>query len=241
MRYRSLVWTINTSGLWGSGSDLQGQLLHDVQFGTVVNRPVEATFTPTTAGIRPDLKGPSLTVPNIQEAIASAIAQGIAAGLQQGAGVAPPAPLMANVPAPPVANSTTLLVPAVQRPLSLARSHRSQSPVSEDGKIKDAEFSGDEEAVPEKPSFSGLFQPAHFKILLTKDKSSATFATLSATPAPAIASTLADSFFTEQAVEMDTVPAPKLFLDVVQRQWVVQHLGLLHHPPIRNSTMWPMT
>lgn len=79
----SPLFPINTSGLWGSGSDLQGPLLHDVQFGAMGSRHVSATFTPTAAELRPELQLPSMSVPNIQELITSAIAQGIATGLQQ--------------------------------------------------------------------------------------------------------------------------------------------------------------
>lgn len=73
--------------------------------------PVDATFTHTAAGLRPDVQMTPLALPNIQDIIASAISQGIAAGLQQGSGAAPSV-------APPIA----VPAPVVQRALSPTRS-----------------------------------------------------------------------------------------------------------------------
>lgn len=91
--------------------------------------------------------------------------------------------------------------------------------MSEESEIKDTEFSENEGTTVEKPVFSGLFQPAHFKTLLSKAKALANFGAQAAAPGPMASTALTDSFFTEQAIKAETVPAPKVLLDVVQRQW----------------------
>lgn len=85
-----------------------------------------AKFTPMAAGLCPEFQLPTMAVPNFQDVISSAIAQGIAAGLQQRHGTVQP----------PAADPPASMAPSVQRALSLARSPRSQSPVSEDGEVK---------------------------------------------------------------------------------------------------------
>lgn len=71
---------------------------------------------------------------------------------------------------------------------------------------------------PDLPTFLGLFQPSLFKSLLFKAKTSANLgAKVAATPARSQAMS-AETLFSENTIEADPVPTPKIFVDLVQRQ-----------------------
>ncbi|XP_013922439.1 PREDICTED: DNA polymerase theta-like, partial [Thamnophis sirtalis] len=154
----SPIIPINTSGLWGSRvSQPQG-------------RSVEATFTLHGSGQLPPILAmhsmPAMCfmTTSFQDIIAEAIKQGTAAGLQERAYETPTES--------PRAIPRAEVTPEMVEDLSPARYHRSQSPVSEEGEIREAELSEEERTIPDKPTCTGLFPPALFKPLLCKAKAS---------------------------------------------------------------------
>lgn len=72
---------------------------------------------------------------------------------------------------------------------------------------------------PAKPTFSGLFQPSLFKPILFKAKATAKFGDKPPDTTVKPQGMSAETIFAEQAIEAETVPTPKIFLDLVKRQW----------------------
>lgn len=82
------------------------------------------------------------------------------------------------------------------------------------------ELSEEEGLSPEQLIFRGLFRPHLFKALLFKAKASTKLGTADAKPGGSLTEQdPADLLFAEPATETDTIPAPPLFLDMIQRQW----------------------
>ncbi|XP_060542672.1 neuronal membrane glycoprotein M6-b isoform X1 [Pantherophis guttatus] len=100
-------------------------------------------------------------------------------------------------------------------------SRDSQSSISlEEEAIIDQELSEDEGLEPDQPSFVGLFCPQMFQSLLFKAQMTTRLGI--PTSKPKDSSNIIDSManlFEEPAVAAETIPAPKLFSDVLQRQW----------------------
>lgn len=207
----SSMFPINTSGIWGSVHDLHSYVASLEQPRATGSRVVEAMFTPRATGSRPDQQLNPLSLPNFQDIIANTIKRGITAGLQHWAECA-------SDVAPELSAEPTNNLPA-ERSLSPARSQRSQSPVSEEGEIRDADLSEDQGMALKQPAFSGLFQLSLFKSLLFKAKTSAKLEAKASSTTIHAQPTSAETLFSEQITEAETVPAPNLFVDVVQRQW----------------------
>lgn len=91
----------------------------------------------------------------------------------------------------------------------------------EEAESRELALSDDEGLSPDQPAFIGLFRPQLFRSLLHKALAVTGLGnstSASTDPQPAGPSQ-ATSLFIEPAVEPDLIPAPKLFTDVVQRQW----------------------
>lgn len=90
-----------------------------------------------------------------------------------------------------------------------------------DGEIvADHDLSDDEGLEPDQPSFIGLFRPQMFRSLLYKAQMVTHLGGASATTQSSSSSVDAtSSLFQEPTVQKGVVPAPKLFSDVVLRQW----------------------
>lgn len=92
--------------------------------------------------------------------------------------------------------------------------------------IWDLALSDDEGLVPNQPAFIGLFSPQVFRSLLFKALS---VTRLGGTPppgeVPSTSTIPASSLFAEPEVEPEMVPAPKLFTDVILRQWALPRSG----------------
>lgn len=84
----------------------------------------------------------------------------------------------------------------------------------------DQEFSDDEGLIPDRPAFTGLFHPTLFKSLLYKAKTTAPMGVAEAPAEPPLGlQDPSERLFSEPAAEQDVIPSPKLFIDVIQRQW----------------------
>lgn len=218
----SPTFPIDTSGIWGSAQVLQSPLPtrgYDQQPDT---ERVDSGVPSTSAGSCPDQSNP-LGMPNFQDIIAEAIKQGIAADLQQ------------KVARAPEGTSVHSTEPRETNPpvgsLSPAYSQDDQSSVSEEGEIREANLSADEGMAPEQPAFSGLFQPSLLKSLLFKAKTSGNFRTKSLAAAVRPQTVSAETIFSVQTTKAETVPTPKIFVDLVQRQWASTTSG-----PMPSST-----
>ncbi|XP_058015779.1 uncharacterized protein LOC131186316 [Ahaetulla prasina] len=109
---------------------------------------------------------------------------------------------------------------------AMFRPHREES--SEEG--SQSSISGEEDAGealsedeglgPEQPSFVGLFKPQLFRSLLFKALATTGLGSAQAplTDSQVLPST-SSSLFVEPMVVAEAIPAPKMFVDVVQRQW----------------------
>ncbi|XP_058024086.1 lamina-associated polypeptide 2, isoforms alpha/zeta-like [Ahaetulla prasina] len=96
-------------------------------------------------------------------------------------------------------------------------SEAESSPSMEDEQW-DQELSEEEGFLPEQPMFKGLFRPHLFKALLSKAKV-VTKQGLIGEQGACPEQDPADMLFSEPTVETETVPAPKLFLDMIKKQW----------------------
>ncbi|XP_070806291.1 uncharacterized protein [Pituophis catenifer annectens] len=185
----------------------------------------EATFTPTVAGL--ESQGPEMD-DQMKRMISEAIAQGIAAGLQQkrqAAPVAPETPL----------HQDQHMASQHQKDLAMFQGSPS-TPSSMQSKLS---LSGDEDyegTDPQPKAFTRLFRPALFKSLLFKAKASAQLGTDPATKESALDPS--KLLFSELTAEIEEIPSPKLFQDVVQRQWV--QLGASPSPSLVDKTFYNM-
>lgn len=187
------------------------------------NVSIEATFTPTAAGLRSGTTQ-ELQIPASMGALISVtIKQGIAAILQQSqraASVHSEHPLPPDLHQLAQASGENFFT---QEPYTPDSSN--QSPLEEETH-RDLELSEDEGLMPDQPAFAGLFCPSLFKSLLFKAKNTARLGTHLPSPDPTSETADAkDSLFSEPTTEAEVVPSPRLFLDVVQRQWASPGTG----------------
>lgn len=115
-----------------------------------------ATFTPTTAGLRPEPEAPQAATPDIQSLIADAIKQGIAEGIQQ-------LHRTEYLPLVPVSEHGFNLEPTIQDDhedlhgaYAFERSPRSQGQISDDEGHQELELSEDEGLQPTQLSFTDV-------------------------------------------------------------------------------------
>lgn len=201
---------IDTSGIWGSAQDLQ-TLPHQGNYALALDSDrEEAAFPFTSQGLRPDQMNP-MCMANMQVIIANAIQQGIAAGLQQMQGH----PGQGATMCPAGINDYT---PAAGS-LSPAPAQDDQASGSEEGEIREVDLLEDEGMTPDQPAFSGLFQPSLFKSLLFKAKTSANFGSKAAAAPLRTEAVSAETLFSEQTIEAETIATPKIFVDLVQHHW----------------------
>lgn len=85
--------------------------------------------------------------------------------------------------------------------------------------LKDPDLSDDEDLSPDLPSFVGLFKPQMFRSLLHKAK--LTTGLGSPPPAPSSGEGTSQSIplFEEPTIESEEIPGPKLFREVLTKQW----------------------
>lgn len=92
--------------------------------------------------------------------------------------------------------------------------------------IRDQDLSDDEDLSPDLPSFMGLFKPQIFRSLLHKAKTTTSLglAQKSSKPNPGVVAPSVP-LFEEPIFEAEEIPGPKLFKDVLQRQWAFPASG----------------
>lgn len=88
--------------------------------------------------------------------------------------------------------------------------------------MREQDLSEDEDMSPDQPSFVGLFKPQIFCSLLHKAKTTTRLGILDPA-AEEVDHSL--PLFQEPTFETEEVPAPKLFRDVIQRQWTAPISG----------------
>lgn len=86
-------------------------------------------------------------------------------------------------------------------------------------------LSDDEGLGPDQPSFIGLFCPQVFCSLLFKAISTTRLGDLPPAASAAVPSDPEAAMFAEPTVDPETIPAPKMFTDVIQRQWSLPGAG----------------
>lgn len=96
--------------------------------------------------------------------------------------------------------------------------------LSDTEQVQDAALSDDDDLVPDQSPFIGLFRPQLFRSLLHKAIATTHLGQPAAAPASS-SSDPATAMFAEPVVDPETIPAPKLFLDVLQRQWSLPGAG----------------
>lgn len=140
-----------------------------------VPRPApEATFTLTAAGLR-TAEGPQPFYCDLQAMISATVSRMLVAGLPHGArlqGVQHQGVPTHSVPLASYSEATHPLAPpqgeADLADYSLQESVHSDDSQFDEDENRDMEFSEDEDALPEKPTSTGLFRPSLFKALLHK-------------------------------------------------------------------------
>lgn len=106
-------------------------------------------------------------------------------------------------------------------------SNVSQGSLSDENVILDQDLSEDEGLEPDQPSFIGLFRPHMFRSLLFKAQTTTRLGTApSSSGVPSSSRDPASSLFEEPSVQSEVVPAPKLFSDVLRRQWLPGYRSL---------------
>lgn len=97
-----------------------------------------------------------------------------------------------------------------------------QGSISEEEEARDLALLDDEGLASDQSAFTGLFRPQIFRSLLFKVLAVTCLGGTSTTgEAPSASADPASSLFAELEVEPETIPAPKLFTDVIQRQWAL--------------------
>lgn len=176
------------------------------------DRTPTATFTPTAAGLRPDMP---CSQPNLQSILSDALAKILVAGIQQESipSTSSTLPAQASAPAATVASRLS------RQGMESSSSSSSDSDGSEEGEIcpEDVEFADDEDLPPEKPAFKNLFKPALFKSLLHKAKKATKFRlTEGSTAKGDHPSDPHDSLFQVSTQDDDAIPYPPLFSNVLK-------------------------
>lgn len=120
-------------------------------------------------------------------------------------------------------------------PTHLLGSHPS---LLEDVERRDPEHFSDEGLLPELPAFMGLFPPNIFKSLLFKATNVAHLTSLASEPVSTTSRGAADMLFSEPDRVADTIPAPCLFVDVVNGRGHLQGQPHSLHPWTNNTSMW---
>ncbi|XP_039180626.1 DBIRD complex subunit ZNF326 isoform X2 [Crotalus tigris] len=175
----------------------------------------EATFTPTAAGLRPPEAQETELLERMQLLISQAIAQGVASTLQQKARPESGIPSHSNVSYLSQAEAA-----AYQGSVSPSNSSMSRGSFIGDDEQTEQEMSEDENLSPDLSPFMSVFNPALFKSLLHKARSTAQIGSEGAPQAePSTNQGPTSQVFSEPTFTQQDIPCPPLFLNIVQRQW----------------------
>ncbi|XP_026534286.1 uncharacterized protein LOC113419213 [Notechis scutatus] len=173
----------------------------------------EATFTHTAAGLRPGDRQCSGLSEEIKFFISEARSHGIATEFKKRWQLTS----LATEPLcqPNQQYQLTTETFRFQGPPSPEPSMRNSASALEDEEQRDQAMSEDEDLIPDAPPFTGLFHPVLFKSWSTVQKG----VERRAPEEPSDSQGLNNIVFSEPAITQKDIPYPKLFLNVVQRQW----------------------
>lgn len=176
---------------------------------------------------------PEIT-PALASLISEAIRQGISQGLQQKADQASEPSAQTGAPFRGSSLSDKDEAEAINEADDVLETGSHDS-LSEGEILPDQDLSEDEGLEPDQPAFIGLFRPQLFRSLLHKAQAVTGLGlhSLPASDSSVPSSTVAgpsQSLFQEPSVHKEIIPAPKLFSDVVLRQWSSPSSG-----PVPNS------
>lgn len=187
----------------------------------------EAMVTPTAAGLRLGEGQSTALSMDIQTFIVETISKAMALGFQQ-EGYFPSMSASLQLPAS--------LDPGPGSPSQQDSTHSTDFLWGDDD-LGDPEFSEDEGLLPDKPAFTGLFRPSIFKSLLHKAKVSTN---MGVSEAPVVQSQGAhhphDDLLVVPSTEQEFIPCPKLFAEVIQKQW--SQPGSLAAPSGHNKKLY---
>ncbi|XP_013917310.1 PREDICTED: uncharacterized protein LOC106545317, partial [Thamnophis sirtalis] len=169
----------------------------------------------------------------MQDVVARAISQGISDGIQQLASKLPFATAIVSTSPRESGSSNKTHAPRSQEPqvreASLAPTGISEVSDGEEAELDAPDLSEDENSALEAPVSSGFFNPSLFRAILTKARVMAPQMGLPAPaekvpPAQGTKETIGlqdpgAGLFKEASPPLDLVPAPQLFLDIIQHQW----------------------
>uniref|UniRef100_A0A2D4P8T7 Uncharacterized protein n=1 Tax=Micrurus surinamensis TaxID=129470 RepID=A0A2D4P8T7_MICSU len=79
-------------------------------------------------------------------------------------------------------------------------------------------MSDDEDLAPDQPVFTGLFKPQLFRSLLYKAKNTACLSKPPPAPTSEQPEAADDLIFTQPVSEVETVPVPQMFSDLINKQ-----------------------
>lgn len=183
--------------------------------------PTSQDTSPAPAPQAPPVQEASLQIPEALEVIlARAISQSLAQCLQHGG-------ISAEGAASPQYSQRPRDMEDHFSDQNLAGSPTSadQESLSEADEVPEAALSDDEGLLPDQSPFIGLFRPQMFGSLLFK---AIVTTQLGEVPSSSTAHSSLDpasALFAEPTIDPETIPAPKLFLDVLHRQWSLPGTG----------------
>ncbi|XP_013923459.1 PREDICTED: dnaJ homolog subfamily C member 13 [Thamnophis sirtalis] len=149
--------------------------------------------------------------------ISAAISRGVDAELLRRA-QPPRATVVHAGPDPqPVQGDSSIL--QTDPPSPLPSVYSEESALVEEGEVIDREFSDDEGLPLDQPTAPGLFRHSLFKSLLYKAKTTTHMGEAASKDSTAVGLDATERLFTEQVALQDVIPSPKLFLDLIQKQW----------------------
>ncbi|XP_032076117.1 lamina-associated polypeptide 2-like [Thamnophis elegans] len=149
--------------------------------------------------------------------ISEAISRGVGAELARRSQVSRPTLAYSGLAPQAVQGDSSILQTDPPSPLHSVFS--AQSPLVEEGEIQDRELSGDEGFPVDQPPAPGLFRHTLFKSLLYKAKTTAHMGEAISAESAAVGLDATERLFAEQVALQDFIPSPKLFLDLIQKQW----------------------
>uniref|UniRef100_A0A2D4IWT4 Uncharacterized protein n=1 Tax=Micrurus lemniscatus lemniscatus TaxID=129467 RepID=A0A2D4IWT4_MICLE len=200
-------------------------------------RPPTATFTPTAAGLRQEEPLPQEMSQDLKAWIELAISRGIAVGVQQSLAARRERPESDSNSVRSLGESYVSQIPVQTGgdPPSPGQSHTDLREGEDDefmdqiGVHSDQDtqveepleqpMSDDEEHLrPDQPSFTGLFKPQVFKSLLFKARTIARLDKQIPDSQQSVREESEDLIFSQPTTEVDVIPVPKMFEDLLNKQ-----------------------
>lgn len=211
--------------MWSSTSARCRTLFQTIQDPNGPDPSIEEAPEPAAPDQGPEVPpnvqgGPLTTNPQatLEAIIARAIQQGLAQGLQQD---------FLQPVSQPVHTQPSHTQEGLSDDQQYSPEHSERDSLyDEEEESRELALSDDEGLAPDQPAFIGLFRPQLFWSLLYK---ALAVTRLESSPPPEAGPSdgqdPATSLFVEPTAQPELIPAPKLFTDVVQRQWSLPGTG----------------